>query len=202
MTEPRPGIAGAWLVGAWVVALVSSSACGPADSPVSATPVSRLPASSGPSSTAAPERPLVAVVDTDRVLTATPGQGVGVFTEYQGGGHWHVWWICDTAVTQSPCAFEIHVTSSGGAISNVQSEGIPVRSWLSGTAREVTASTVTSRELDGVTFDAPAGQAIEVDAQVNGTRDGRFLFFVQDGTVNGGYAGRLTNPLVFSPSSP
>jgi hypothetical protein len=149
-----------------------------------------------------PTQPLVVVVDTDRVLTATPGQGVGVFTEYRGGGHWHVWWTCDTAVSQSTCTFEINVAVSGGVISNVQSEGAAVQSWVAATPRQVTVSTVTSTELDGITFDAPAGQSIQVDAQLNGTRDGQFLFFVQDGIVNGGYMGQLSDPLVFSPSTP
>jgi hypothetical protein len=146
--------------------------------------------------------PLVVVVDDNRTLTATPGQGVGVFIEYQTGGHWHVWWTCDSSVTGLSCTFEVGAAVATGVISNVQSEGAPAQSSVSATPRQVIVSTVTTSELDGVWFDAPAGQSVEIDAQLNGTRDGHFLFFVQDGVVNGGYTGTLTDPLVFSPSGP
>src|SRR5437868_4514680 len=36
--------------------------------------------------------PILVDVDTNGTMTAAPGQGVGVFTEYTAGGHWHIWW--------------------------------------------------------------------------------------------------------------
>ena len=44
------------------------------------------------------------------------------------------------------------------------------------------------------------GQPIELEVRLNGVRDGRFFFFVQNGLVNGGYTGQLSDPLVLSPS--
>jgi hypothetical protein len=183
-------------------------ACGPADSSsVSASPGYAPPSSgtwSPSSSAAAPPNPgpLVVVVDNDRTLSATPGKGVGVFTEYRTGGHWHVWWTCDTSVTNLPCSFEIGAAVVTGVISNLQTEGVPSQSSVSATPRQVTVSTVTTTELDGFTFDTTPGGSVEIDAQLNGARDGHFLFFVQDGIVNGGYAGTLSDPLVFSPAEP
>jgi hypothetical protein len=43
---------------------------------------------------------------------------------------------------------------------------------------------------------------ITVEASVGGVKDGSFLFFVQDGKVNGGYAGKLTNPLQLQGKTP
>jgi hypothetical protein len=43
--------------------------------------------------------PLLVDVDPNQTLSAAPGQGAGVFIEYKTGGHWHVWWTCDTALT-------------------------------------------------------------------------------------------------------
>src|SRR4051812_44711678 len=39
--------------------------------------------------------PMLVVVDTNQVLDAKPGDGVGVFTEYSAGGKWRIWWTCD-----------------------------------------------------------------------------------------------------------
>src|ERR1700736_6314658 len=41
-------------------------------------------------------QPMLVDVDPNRTMTAQPGQGVGVFTEYVTGGHWRVWWTCHT----------------------------------------------------------------------------------------------------------
>jgi hypothetical protein len=198
--------AAARLAAAAMALSVSSAACGPTDSPApTAYSWGEGPAgytSSSSSSTAVPSQPLVVVVDTDRVLTATPGQGVGVFSEYRSGGHWHVWWTCDSAVSHNSCDFEIGAAVSNGIIANVQTEGAAVQSVVTATPRQVTVSTITTTELDGITFDTTPGQPIHIDAQLNGTREGQFLFFVQDGIVNGGYTGMLTDPLVLSPSEP
>jgi hypothetical protein len=53
-----------------------------------------------------------------------------------------------------------------------------------------------------VTLDAPAGSPIEIDARLGGGTNAISFFFVQDGKVNGGYTGALTDPLVLEPSSP
>jgi hypothetical protein len=182
-----------------------SAACGPAEGSgpgLYGESVGYGSSSSASASSVGPSQPLVVVVDTDRVLTAAPGQGVGVFTEYRTGGHWHVWWTCDSAVSHDSCAFEIGAAVTGGVIANLQTEGAALQSVVTATPRQVTVSTVTTTELDGITFDTTPGQAIQIDAQLNGTREGQFLFFVQDGIVNGGYTGVLSDPLVLSPSAP
>ena len=206
-TTKRPTWApvGARLCAAALALAAMNAACGPTEVTSPAYGYSYGSASSfsgSSSSSAVPVQPLVVVVDTDRVLTATPGQGVGVFSEYRTGGHWHVWWTCDTAISRNACNFEIGAAVAGGVIANVQTEGAAVQSSVTATPRQVSVSTVTTTELDGITFDAAPGQSVQIDAQVNGTRAGQFLFFVQDGIVNGGYTGTLTDPLVLSPSAP
>ena len=51
-------------------------------------------------------------------------------------------------------------------------------------------------------FDTDPGAIITVDAAMGGIHDGRFLFFVQDGKVNGGYSGALTDPLMLEGTTP
>jgi hypothetical protein len=142
-------------------------------------------------------------VDPNQTLTAQPGQGVGVFTQYQSGGHWTVWWTCDTNVTSLPCNFQIDVTVASGTITNVVNQLTEQGALLSQpSSNEVSATTTTTTAVDGIVFDTTPGAVITLDAKVGGTDDGSFLFFVQDGQVNGGYQGTLSDPLMLEPSSP
>ncbi len=187
---------------AGVLTLACMAGCGPSDgggiTSFSASSSTGWASGGSSSSAAAGNPPVVVLVDPDRTLTAKPGQGVGVFTEYATGGHWHVWWTCDTAVngTGDPCFFQVEASVSSGAITS-SGGGDPVSRQ---TSQDIEATTTTSTGLDQIYFDTTPGQAIELDVRLNGVRDGRFLFFVQNGVVNGGYTGTLSDPLVLSPA--
>ena len=57
------------------------------------------------SSGGAATQPLVVVdVDTGGTLVTTPGNGIGVYVEYQSGGHWRVSWTCDSSLTNLSCS--------------------------------------------------------------------------------------------------
>jgi hypothetical protein len=148
-------------------------------------------------------QPMLVVVDPNQTLTAQPGQGVGVFTEYATGGHWHVWWTCDTATTGLGCQFDIDVSVMSGSITNLTSEAFEATDQLTQTsAEQVHASTTTTTGVEGLRFDSTAGATITLDARMNGLDDGGFLFFVQDGKVNGGYTHTVTDPLMLVPKTP
>lgn len=168
------------------------------------------------SSTATPSgQPLLAVVDTGKTLSAPAGQGVGVFIEYQAGGHWHLSWTCDTELTQRDCPFVIAVAAmasgagpavDGGAdigdIANVVDELMsPGAVWKMPEASELTVSSTTSSALDGIRFDTFPGATITLTVTLSGAEDGSFFFFVQDGKVNGGYKGSISDPLMLVPSA-
>jgi hypothetical protein len=167
-------------------------------SPPSAGEYSPTPSASVPNT--GPTAPMLVKVDPNVSMTATPGEGVGVFSEYKSGGHWHVWWTCDTNRTGQSCAFDVKVTPASGSLSNVRSDQFGSADTLTESPLEAVTSTSTNTE--GVYFDAVAGVAIKLDASVGGLRDGSFLFFVQDGQVNGGFTGVLTDPLLLEGSSP
>ena len=148
-------------------------------------------------------QPMVVKVDPDQTLVAAPGNGGGVFTEYRTGGHWHVWWSCDTQITGLSCEYRVAISVSNGVISNLDSQSLPASDQLTQpTTQDVVAATVTASDLSEISFDASPGESIEVDAQLNGERSGAFLFFVQSGRVNGGYTGTLTDPLILEPLAP
>lgn len=147
---------------------------------------------------------MVVEVDTNRTMVAQPGDGVGVFTEYAAGGHWHIFWTCDTRRTNLDCGFDVGI-STNGPISNAAGESIDASDALSlanAASGQLSIVAQTSTQIKGVTFDTTPGASVTLDARVDGERDGRILFFVQDGQVNGGYAGQLADPLTFEPSSP
>lgn len=141
-------------------------------------------------------------VDTDQTMSAVGGEGVGVFIEYAAGGHWHLWWTCDTAQTRQSCDFSVSATAASGNIENVDASELVGGAVTSPNASRVEATSNTTTGVDGIRFDTNPGAVITVDAAVGGFKDGAFLFFVQDGKVNGGFTGTLTNPLQVRGSSP
>jgi hypothetical protein len=152
-------------------------------------------------------QPMLVDVDPNRTMNASPGEGVGVFTQYETGGHWDIWWTCDTSKTSLPCAFDVTVTVSTGTIANVAGQTLAAaEAPTQASTQSVELVTTTTTGIDGMTFDTvvPAGTTpiITLNAKLNGVDDAEYLFFVQDGQINGNYAGMLTDPLMLEPSSP
>jgi hypothetical protein len=163
--------------------------------------------SSGGSSSTTPATPMLVDVDPNATMNATPGNGVGVFIQYQTGGHWNVWWTCDTNKTGLPCAFTNTVNVASGSITNLAAQDLESTDSLTQPgSQQVVATTNTTTGVDGITFDTPfsPGQTpvITLNAQLNGAENGQYLFFVQDGEINGNYAGMLTDPLELEPKTP
>ncbi len=153
-------------------------------------------------------QPMLVDVDPNQTMNASPGDGVGVFVEYATGGHWHVWWTCDTNKTGLSCSFDNTISAAKGSIANVGSmtPGVAAMGVTQNAPGAIEAQTSTTTAVDGLTFDTPltAGQTpiITVDAKVNGQENAQWLFFVQNGQINGGTHDMLTDPLMFEPSTP
>jgi hypothetical protein len=149
--------------------------------------------------------PITAKVDTDQTMQVSPGQGVGVFTEYVSGGHWHVWWTCDTNVNPqgAPCSFDVKITAAQGkTFTNVASQNFEPADTFSSSQAELDATTTTSTGFDGLLFDTAPGDTITISATVGGLYDGRFLFFVEDGKIDDGTQTTVTDPILLTPTSP
>jgi hypothetical protein len=152
-------------------------------------------------------QPMLVVVDPNRTMNATPGDGVGVFTQYVTGGHWNIWWTCDTNKTSLPCAFDVTVTVSTGTIANAAGQTLGSTDTLTqSSTQDIEVVTTTTTGIQGVTFDTvvPPGTTpiITLNAELGGMAAPQYLFFVQDGEINGNYQGMLTDPLMLEPSSP
>ncbi len=137
-------------------------------------------------------------------MTAAPGQGVGVFTEYDSGGAWHIWWTCDSSVdTQNPpCQFDVKVSVATGAIALPAAQGFQASDKLTITPTQLEATTLTSTSTDGLTFQTSPGATITLSATVGGQYDGRFIFFVEGGKVDDGFTGTVTDPIQLQGSTP
>ena len=145
-------------------------------------------------------QPLTVLIDTDQTMTATGGDGVGVFVEYAAGGHWHLWWTCDTSRSGLSCGFSIdgNAEVAAGGIRNLTGDAA---AQLSNGALSISSS--TAYEVHEIAFDTTAGTKLTLNARVQGIDPATsFFFFVQDGKINGGYAGTLTNPLQLQGKTP
>jgi hypothetical protein len=166
-------------------------------------------------------QPMLVDVDPNQTMNATPGDGVGVFVEYKTGGHWNVWWTCDTNKTQLGCSFDNTITVSTGTITNLAGQQLEASDSLTqASPQSVEAITETTTGVDGITFDTPfsSGQTpiITLTAKLNGVESAQYacanstgesslcnvLFFVQDGEIDGNYQGQLTDPLMLEPKTP
>jgi hypothetical protein len=201
------GVAGAALAVASVSACVVQSEPGSGYSGDGSGGSSGGGTGTGSSSGGASAQPMLVDVDPDQTMNAAPGEGVGVFIQYKTGGHWNIWWTCDTNKTGLGCSFDNTVTVSTGSIANLAGQALETSdSVTQPSTQKVEAVTSTTTGVDGITFDTPfsSGQTpvITLDAKLNGAENGQYLFFVQDGKINGDYQGMLTDPLMLEPKTP
>jgi hypothetical protein len=152
------------------------------------------------SSGGAATQPLLVDVDTGGTLVATPGNGIGVYVEYQSGGHWRVSWTCDSSLTNLSCSYVVDASVGTGTIANPASDGFQGGDSLSqASPRQIEAVATTTTGDDAMLFDTTPGVPITVTVSLNAPVS---FFFVQDQRVNGGYKGALTNPLMLQPKTP
>ncbi len=179
----------------------------PAPPPGSTGSVGGIPATPPPSTTPTSPSPMLVAVDTDQVMNADPGQGVGIFTEYAAGGKWHIWWTCDTAISQTQCDVSLAATAATGTIDALSSEQLEGGTVTTPDPTRIEARITTTNQVHGIRFTTTPGAVITLEAKVGGLSEGpgpnrSFFFFVQDGKINGGYTGPLTNPLQLQGSKP
>lgn len=142
-------------------------------------------------------------IQTGETMQAEPGQGAGVFVEYQGGGEWRLWTVCDTAVTGASCTYALTLTPEVGATLSEPrlEEGTDSNDLvtpLSGGQLSVRFS--TRLERDGVVVHMePPGAALQVRATLDGDADPRIFYWIGPTVLNNGAP---TDPLIFVPTSP
>jgi hypothetical protein len=145
--------------------------------------------------------PQKATIDTGTTLTAKGGDGVGVFVQYATGGHWTLTTACDTNTSGYDCGFDLFVSglTRDTALSHAEGQSVEPGDFLEvlqdGTLHY---QTYTSTGLDGFTFDAPAGAAVELEMYLDGVAQPRFVYWYGDKVL---HTGAPTDPIDFAPSA-
>jgi hypothetical protein len=162
------------------------------DPPIAAAP----PVTSDQGTTNITTQPMVVVIDTNESMKATPGDGVGIYVEYKEGGQWTLRATCDTRLSGASCSNTIRV--KGSTLTYADSSGTTT------TSSSFEANILVRLDSPALSFTAEPGKPVTVEASIDGVAkgDGQFFFFVQDQKVNGGFQGKLSNPLTFLPSRP
>ena len=147
--------------------------------------------------------PILALVDTNQTMNATPGEGLGVFVEYDSGGNWNVWWSCgpEQDGTDPPCQFDVKISVASGTITQPATRGFLATDTFTASGSQIEGVTTTTTAFDGVTFQTAPGAVITLSAAVGGVY-GPFIFFVEQGKVDDGASGLVTDPVLLQGTNP
>lgn len=140
-------------------------------------------------------------IDTDATLVdVEPGQGAGLFVEYEAGGTWRVRASCDTAISGYACLWDVIVAPvESPALLGFATEGLDASDslvWEGGGVRMIAS---TGMEIDSFTVSAPAGEALRFDVYLDDQPAPRFVYWVGEGAL---HEGAPSNPVDLVPSAP
>jgi hypothetical protein len=140
------------------------------------------------------------VVDTGATMSAAPGTGVGMFVQYDEGGHWTVFTTCDTERSGLDCEFDILVTTvyPSDRIANVDGFELSSGDTFTQSADSVNLVTLTNFGMNGMFFDTDPGAEIEIDVLIDGVPQPQYVYAVSNGRL---VEGVETNPVDFIPDT-
>lgn len=140
-------------------------------------------------------------IQPDRVLESTPGEGVGIFVEYQTGGHWRVWTTCDTFSSKQICSYSIFASTTRAehlrAYATEDAEGYDEVKDLGGGMVQFLAD--TDSDTDALVLDVEEGQPLDLEVYIDGQNAQPYVYWVSDDIVHGGAP---DNPVRFLPQLP
>jgi hypothetical protein len=146
--------------------------------------------------------PEMATIDTNStdVISSPPGEGIGVLVDYDAGGHWHIWSVCDTAVTGLSCGWDVTAqVMSGDPVTNLSGDDLESGDFAGTTHSDTTFfSAETDLGVDGVFFDTAPGAPVEVSASVDGCVFADVISWSNAGDAQTS----TTNPVTLTPASP
>ncbi|MEZ4311387.1 MAG: hypothetical protein R3F14_25400 [Polyangiaceae bacterium] len=138
-------------------------------------------------------------IQPDRVLEATPGEGVGIFVEYQTGGFWKVWTTCDTFTSKQVCSFDIFASTREAKDLRVfgteDVEGFDQLIDLGNGAVELLAD--TDSDTDALLLEVEPGAPLDLEVYIDGQSAQPFVYWVSDDVI---HAGAPDNPVRFVPA--
>jgi hypothetical protein len=138
-------------------------------------------------------------IDPGASMSASPGEGVGLFVQYSEDGHWDVFTTCDTSISGASCNFDVLVSADPSVIiENVEGADLESSDTLSLLSDgSINLVTDTSFGMNGMSFDADPGATIEIDVLLDGETAQRYVYAVSGGAL---VQGVPTNPVDFTPA--
>ncbi len=133
-------------------------------------------------------------IDEGAQLQADPGEGVGVFVEYQGAGLWRIWTTCDTNVTGASCTFDLYL--EGFSVDLSASEDLEGSDEIEERGDLLRLALSTGADTDGVVVQAEDDQPLRVEVWLDGALDGQYVSWVSGGEVR---TSPPSNPVDFTP---
>lgn len=142
-----------------------------------------------------------ATIDPNEPLVADPGEGVGVFVEYQGDGRWSFFTTCDTAQSDYECYFDIVVAPiRRDSLLGVLPDGLERDDSLELIGQNsVQFLSWTSTDTDGFLVDSEPGMALQIDLLLDGECANPYLYWFGDGAI---HRGAPSNPFELEPLEP
>jgi hypothetical protein len=139
-------------------------------------------------------------IDTGAAMAASPGEGVGIYVEYAGDGHWNVFTTCDTSISGASCNFDLVVSSDEStSIGAVEGSDLgPTDSLTLQSDGSIRLVADTDYGMNGFSFDADPGATIELDALLDGEAQPEFIYAISDGAL---LKGMPSNPVDFTPAT-
>lgn len=139
-------------------------------------------------------------IDAGEQIDVTPGEGAGVFIEYETGGTWHLFASCDTKVSNTQCEWDVVATvAAGEQIDSFSGDDLETNDAIIPIDEGIRLIATTGLDLDGFYFDAPPGSTVRFDVFLDGGPVPRFVNWVGGGALN---RGAPTNPIDLEPSAP
>ncbi|MBL8741068.1 MAG: hypothetical protein JNK04_08245 [Myxococcales bacterium] len=133
-------------------------------------------------------------IDAGETLQADPGEGVGVFVEYLGGGDWNVWATCDSEFSGYSCSYDVFVNADGLIVGD--DRDLEADDFIEEDLDFAHFGFETDFDTDGVEFSTFNDEPVQIEVWLDGVPDGRIVFWAANDTI---YEGLPTNPAIFQP---
>jgi hypothetical protein len=140
-------------------------------------------------------------IDPGEHIETTPGEGAGVFVEYESGGAWHVFLACDSEISGYACVWDLVLSVAAPARLAVEAEALESDdlAYVQDVDQVVRVVTTTDYDFDGVWLTTDPGETLRIDALLDGYPAHKYLYWVSGG---GMHRGAPTNPLDLTPTAP
>jgi hypothetical protein len=147
------------------------------------------------------DEPKLVAIDTDAVVSAEPGEGVGLFVEYEAGGTWRLSTTCDTNYSDVACLFDVFASvDTSSELLEITDDDLEGHDETGVIALGVVGlHAETTSDVDSVSFTTTPGAFVRTEMYLDGVSQPRFVYWFGDGVL---HTGAPTNPLDFEPTEP